>query len=370
MNLAQHFQQLFDAPPTGIWSGPGRVNLIGEHTDYNEGFVLPFALDRTAKVAVRLRRDRLVRCASRQQGGEVVVTSLGDLVPKACGSWPAYLLGVAWALAEQGVTMRGFDLLLDSDVPMGAGLSSSAAVETAIALALNDLLGLGLDRMALAMACHRAETEFVGAPVGVMDQVVSACATAGSALLLDCRSLETTQVPFDPARLGCSLLVIDTGAAHANTDGGYAERRASCEKAAAQLGLPALRDATSDQVADEPRARHVVSECTRVLATVVALKAGDVAAVGALMLASHASLRDDFEVSCDELDAAVSAAMSAGAHGARLTGAGFGGSAIALVPEQQVDAVITAVQDAFAARSFATPEIFTVSAGPGAQRVA
>jgi galactokinase len=369
VTLERDFTELFGDAPQGIWSGPGRVNLIGEHTDYNDGFVLPFAIDRSAKAAVRLRPAGIVRCASRQRGSVPVVTSLDDLVPGSVTGWPSYVLGVAWALLERGVELSGFDLLLDSDVPIGAGLSSSAAMETATALALTELVGADVDCKTLARICHRAETAFVGAPVGVMDQVVSACAMAGSALLLDCRSLDAEQVPFDPTALDCELLVIDTRASHSNTDGAYAERRASCESTAVALGLRALRDASYEQVADARRARHVVSECQRVLDTVEALKVGDAAAVGALLLASHVSLRDDFEVSCPELDVAVDAAMAAGAHGARLTGAGFGGCAIALVPTAGADDVAQGVRAAFAQRGFDRPDIFTVSAGPGATRL-
>jgi galactokinase len=368
VTVVDGFAELFGELPSGVWSGPGRVNLIGEHTDYNDGFVLPIAIDRRASVAVRLRADRLVQCASRQRASTPVVTSLGDLHPGSVTGWPAYVLGVAWALMADGVDLPGFDLLLDSDVPIGAGLSSSAAIETATALALSDLVGALYDRTTLALTCHRAETTFVGAPVGVMDQMVSACATPGMAMLLDCRSLETTDVPFDPTTLGAELLVIVTGAGHQNNDGAYAERRAACETAAAQLGLRALREASYDEVAHLPRARHVVSECARVLAMVDALKATDAVAVGSLIQASHVSLRDDFEVSCPELDVAVESALSAGAHGARLTGAGFGGSAITLVPAGSAPDVARTVQEQFAARGFSRPEIFAVTAGPGADR--
>lgn len=368
MTPARRFEALYGRPPSGTWAAPGRVNLIGEHTDYNDGFVLPIALDRTARVAVRLRDDDVIRCASVQQGDDVTTTSLGSLVSRGCGSWAAYVAGVAWALAEHGVRVSGFDLLLDSDVPVGAGLSSSAAIETATGLALAELLDAPLTRLELALVCHRAETGFVGAPVGVMDQVASACASAGHALLLDCRSLEVEHVPFRPQDWDCELLVVDTGAPHQNNDGAYAERRASCERAAADLGVKALRDASPDQVADLPRARHVVSECRRVLSAAEALRDGDAARLGQLMLASHVSLRDDFEVSSPQLDLAVTSAMGAGAHGARLTGAGFGGCAVALVPRHRSGKVAMAVADAFADRAFDPPDVFPVAAGPGATR--
>lgn len=368
MSAGEQFREVFGEEPALVWVAPGRVNLIGEHTDYNEGFVLPLAVNRRASVAVRSRPDRVIRCWSRQRGGEPVSAHLDQLAPGQVRDWTAYPLGVAWALQERGLVIGGFDLVLDSDVPIGAGLSSSAAVEVATASALVDLHDLPMDRLQVALACHHAETSFVGAPVGVMDQVVSACATEGSALLIDCRSLELTAVPFDPAAMGCELLVIDTGAAHANVDGAYAERRAACLSAASDLGLPALRDADAARVAAHPRARHVVAECTRVLAAVEALKASDAERLGALLLASHVSLRDDFEVSCPELNTAVDAAMGAGALGARLTGAGFGGSAIALVPTGATRQVEDAVRESFAAQAFSPPEIFAVTAGPGAHR--
>ena len=369
MRPAERFEELFGGSPAGTWAAPGRVNLIGEHTDYNDGFVLPIALDRRARVSVRLRDDSTVRLASVQRDGTVATAHVEHLRTGGDDDWSAYVLGVAWALDERGLRPPGFDLLLDSDVPVGAGLSSSAAVETATALALIDLMDVAMEPLDLALLCHRAETGFVGAPVGVMDQVVSACARPGHALLLDCRSLEVTHVPFDPSALGCELLVVDTGSAHENNDGAYAERRTSCERVAAELGLAALRDAEPEQVADRPRARHVVNECNRVLSAVEALRTHDAAALGELMLASHVSLRDDFEVSSPALDLAVEAAMSAGALGARLTGAGFGGCAIALVVPGGAPAVTDRVEKAFADQGLAPPTTFLAAAGPGATRV-
>ena len=349
-----------------MWDGPGRVNLIGEHTDYNQGFVLPFAIERRARVSLRLRDDHVIRCASRQRGDEIETASGHDLQPGTRGGWVSYVLGVTWALGAD----VGFDLLVDSDVPIGAGLSSSAALEAATAIALNDLLELGRTPAQLAMACHAAETEFVGAPVGVMDQLVSLGAVEGHALLIDCRSLQVEPVPLNLSELDCALVVLDTGVAHENTDGAYAERRAACEKAAADLGVPALRDASAEEVADRPWARHVVTENARVLAAVDALQARDPHRLGALMTASHTSLRNDFAVSSQQLDIAVDAAVAGGAHGAKLTGAGFGGSVIALVPADRTSRVTAVVERALAAAGFAAPKSFSVTPGPGAARVA
>jgi galactokinase len=366
--IAEAFAGLFGHEAVGVWSAPGRVNLIGEHLDYNDGLVLPFAIDRSAIVAAAPRSDRLVRIASVQQD-DLVEADLDDLVGVG---WASYVVGVAWALDEHGVDLPGFDLLVDSDIPLGAGLSSSAGLEIATALALTHLAGVELAPLDLALVCHRAETGFVGAPVGVMDQVVSACATEDHALLLDCRSLETTQVPL--AVPGCELLVIDTRVRHDNTDGGYAERRASCERAAKLLGVKALRDVTSLEGSELPatelrRARHVVSEIARVRGAVDALRAGDTVALGAHMQASHRSLRDDFEVSCLELDLCVDAALAAGALGARLTGAGFGGCVIALVPEHLVADVTAAVHRAFGPTQL-EPLVLSVRPSAGAGRIA
>ncbi len=369
MELRARFEDLYGRRPAGIWGAPGRVNLIGDHTDYNDGFVLPFALDRRAYAAVALRTDDVVRCASLQRNGEVVATSLGELARGTGTSWASYVLGVAWALAERGVETSGFDLLLDSQVPVGAGLSSSAAVETATVLALTELLGTSLQPLDLALVAHRAETAFVGAPVGVMDQVASACAVDGHALLLDCRSLEMTHVAFSPERLGCALLVIDTRVKHQNTDGAYAERRAACLRAAAELGLDALRDAAPEQVVDRPRARHVVSECARVLAAADALDAHDAESLGRLMLGSHASLRDDFEVSTPELDAFVETTRENGSLGARLTGGGFGGCAIVLLPAPETEALEASVRRKFHDERFEEPAFYDFQPSHGAEVV-
>jgi galactokinase len=323
-----------------VWTAPGRVNLIGEHTDYNGGFVLPVAVDRRTTVAAGPRDDGELRCRSMQFPDD--------------DAWTAYVRGVARALADAGVTAGGADVLVDSDVPPGAGLSSSAALEVATAAALAGLAGSAPDVDLIVDVSHRAENEYVGVPTGVMDQTVVAKAVAGHALFLDARSGATELVPFDPAADNLALVIIDTGVRRRLTDGRYAERRSECERAAAALGVDLLRDATPDAVEmatlDDVlrrRARHVVTEDARVLDVVERLRAGDLAGIGPALLASHASLRDDFEVSTPELDRAVDVALAHGAIGARMTGAGFGGCALALVPHARLSDLLAAFETAF-----------------------
>lgn len=380
---ARRFTEVNGHAPDGVWRAPGRVNLIGEHTDYNDGFVLPFAIDRTAMVAVRLRRaaepdhETVELASTYAPEGERLSRArftVPGLTPGAVGDWGAYPAGVVHALGTlDGVEVPGFELLLDSTVPVGAGLSSSHAVEVATIVALNDLLGLGLDAPAMARLTQRAENEFVGAPTGIMDQSASLMGRAGSALFLDCRSLESELVPLPVAEHGLRVLVIDTKVAHSHADGGYAARRTACERAAAALGVASLRDIPADAdlaALDQEvarRVRHVLSENRRVLQAVQLLRDGDVAGVGGLLTASHASLREDYEVSCPELNLAVDTALAAGALGARMTGGGFGGSAIALVPADREEQVRNAVLRGFG--SLKTPDIFTVLPADGAQRL-
>ncbi|MFG6446141.1 galactokinase [Microbacterium sp. P07] len=372
---------LTDRAPEGTWSAPGRVNLIGEHTDYNEGFVLPFAIGHRTAAAVALRDDDVVRVGSTFSD-DVVEVSLADLdgvIAARSLDWAAYPLGVAWALraaAPEGVA-RGVDIAISSDVPIGAGLSSSAAIESAVASALNDVWAAGLDRVALARVGRIAENDAVGAPTGIMDQMASMLGRPDAATFLDCRTLETASIDLGFAAAGLEVLVIDTLVSHAHASGGYRERRASCEAGAAALGVSSLRDVSvtdldrARTVLDDEtfrRVRHIVTENQRVLDTVAALRSEGPRAIGDLLTASHASMRDDFEISVAELDLAVETALSAGALGARMTGGGFGGAAIALIPKDRIADASTAVERAFAASGFRAPHTFTVTASAGARR--
>ncbi|MFL6079061.1 MAG: galactokinase [Ornithinibacter sp.] len=396
--VADTHREVFGSDPAGVWSAPGRVNLIGEHTDYNDGLVLPIALPHRTDAACSPRDDDLLRVWSVQTD-ELVEVSLGDVAPDAPGGWAAYVAGVLWALREAGHEVRGMEVTVDSRVPVGAGLSSSAAWECSVGAAASDLFDLGLlgddaGRARMAAACVRAENDIAGAPTGGMDQSAALLCRAEHALLLDCRSGETEHVPFDlggeeaaggdggaagdGTASGHVLLVTDTRAEHSLNDGQYGQRRSSCEQAAAELGVDSLRDVDpaglddalsrlSDDVLRR-RARHVVTEIARVRAAVEALRAGDLVEVGRLFDASHASLRDDYEVSCDELDVSVEAARSAGALGARMTGGGFGGSSIALVPADAVEAATRDIAEAFAERGWHEPVSFAVTAGAAARR--
>ena len=375
--VATSYAEQTGGSPDGVWAAPGRVNLIGEHTDYNDGFVLPFAIDREALVAVGRRADGQLRCWSRQEGTAPEL-AVADLAPGVVSGWSAYPLGVVWALREAGVAVPGLDVMVDSDVPVGGGLSSSAALEGAVALAVADLTDSTLSRTELALAGQRAENEVVGAPVGVMDQMAALLAQAGHAVFLDCRSLQSQAVPLDVAAADLALLLVDTRVTHAHATGEYGARRRSCEQAARVLGVPALRDVTPDQLdaagseldpVTRRRARHVVTENARVLATVELLRAGKIAQIGPMLSASHVSMRDDFEISCPELDTAVTAAMAAGVVGARMTGGGFGGCALALVPTAAREELTAAVRAAFAAAGFRAPEVFGVTPTSGARRL-
>ncbi|MDF0512743.1 galactokinase [Agromyces sp. H3Y2-19a] len=378
-DAAHGFAEWFGRRPAGVWSAPGRVNLIGEHTDYNDGFVFPFAIDRRTTVALGDRDDRVLRVATSHEP-ESVEIGLDDLTPDAVSGWAAYPLGVAWALREFGADLdhaRGVDLYITSDVPIGAGLSSSAAIECAVALALDEHWGLGLDRPTLAKVGRLAENRVVGAPTGIMDQTASLLGAADSAVFLDCRSLDADVIPLGLEAEDLSFLVVDTRVAHAHASGGYAARRASCEAGARSLGVESLRDLRVDglsraaEVLDDEtfrRVRHVVTENQRVLDTVRTLREHGAGAIGSLLDASHVSMRDDFEISVPELDLAVATAQSSGAIGARMTGGGFGGSAIALVPEALVPDVTRAVTAAFADHGYRAPIVFTVRASEGARR--
>ncbi|MEW1973915.1 galactokinase [Microbacterium profundi] len=386
------FEQLTGHAPDGVWSAPGRVNLIGEHTDYNDGFVLPFAIPHRTYAAVGMRDDGRIRVASTFADDapvEVALDELAGLFPTPTGAtpavaeWAAYPLGVAWALqladpsTDPGAAGCGVDIAIASDVPVGAGLSSSAAIEGATASALNDLWNAGLDRTALARIGRRAENEAVGAPTGIMDQMASMLGEPDAAIFLDCRTLDTNLVPVGIAEARLAILIMDTRVQHSHATGGYRERRASCERGAAIMGVPSLRDvsmgdlARAEELMDDVtfrRVRHIVTENQRVLDTVKTLRESGARAIGDLLVASHASMRDDFEISVAELDTAVEAALSAGAIGARMTGGGFGGAAIALIEQAAVQTVSDAVTAAFAASGFTPPHLFTVTPSAGARR--
>lgn len=372
---------LTDAPVEGVWSAPGRANLIGEHTDYNEGFVFPFAIAQRTAAAVALRSDDVIRVASTFAPDPVEV-SLADLDARiAAGGldWAGYPLGVAWALRREApdAAPRGVDIALASDVPVGAGLSSSAAIEGAVASALNDVWDAGLDKVALARVGRIAENDAVGAPTGIMDQMASMLGVADAATFLDCRTLETRPVALGFSHAGLAILVVDTLVEHAHSTGGYRERREACERGAAAFDVASLRDLSVDdlpraaEILDDVtfrRVRHVVTENQRVLDTVAALDADGPAAIGDLLVASHASMRDDFEISVPELDLAVETTLASGALGARMTGGGFGGAAIALIPVESIPAATDAVRAAFSASGFRAPNVFTVTPSEGARR--
>ena len=371
------FETAFGYSPTGVWSAPGRVNLIGEHTDYNQGYVLPLAINRRTYVAVSLRTDSKVRVAS-SFSSEVHEVELSEIAKNEANGWAAYPLGVAWALQQLGAeNATGFDAFFDSDVPVGAGLSSSAAIECSIALALNELWGAGLDRKTLASAGQLAENMIVGAPTGIMDQSASMFGKTDHAIFLDCKTLEVEQVELGFDKESLELLIIDTRVAHRLVDGGYAERRAACERGASLMGATSLRELSSQDLARAEivldqvtlrRVRHVVTENERVLATAAKLKSAGPRAIGDLMKESHASMRDDFEISIDELDTAVDVSVRHGAIGARMTGGGFGGAAIALAPVEKVGEITLAVLAEFELLGYAKPNIFAVSAAEGARR--
>jgi galactokinase len=371
---AGRFRAWHGAEPEGVWHAPGRANLIGEHTDYNEGWVLPFALDRGVVVAAKRRGDDVLDIRSLQADAPVTVP-LATLRAGSVTGWAAYPAGVAWAIREAGQAVGGASLVIDSDLPQGAGLSSSAAIECATAVALVALYEVSVSRLELARLARRAENEMVGVPSGIMDQCASLLCEAGHALLLHCRTWDTAPVRLDPAAAGLALLLVDTGAQHALTDGRYALRRAECERAARAFGVRSLRDvddpARAAEIGDRVlarRARHVISDDCRVRAAVDLLNAGDLAGLGPLLHASHASLRDDFEVSWPEADVAAEAAEAGGGLGARMMGGGFGGSVIALVPAD-TGGLREAITAAYAGRGWAPPRFLPAPPSAGAERL-
>nr|WP_221375523.1 galactokinase [Actinoplanes polyasparticus] len=370
------FRKAYGAEPTGLWAAPGRVNLIGEHTDYNEGFVLPFALP-----------QRTIAAVGPAPAGEWTVcstfedepVSFGLTEPGAVTGWAAYVAGVVWSLADAGHEVSGARIAIASEVPLGSGLSSSAALESSVLTALIDLGGLDVPLEKRPAIAQRAENVYVGAPTGILDQSASIRCEQGRALFLDCRSYEVEQIPFDLAAAGLAILVINSNAPHQHVDGEYGARRKSCEDAARLLGVRALRDITGDQLDDaltrlddevmRRRVRHIVTEDDRVLATVKLLHAGQVREIGPLLTASHVSMRDDFEITVRQVDLAVETALRAGAYGARMTGGGFGGCVLALIDSDKAAEVTAAVEEAYAKEGFTPPTAWTVTAGPGAGRL-
>jgi galactokinase len=352
------------------------VNLIGEHTDYNEGFALPFAIGSGVCVAAATRADGMFAVASRQHGGRVEAVPVDILAPGRPGGWAAYPAGVAWALRAAGYRLGRASLAIDGDLPAGAGLSSSAALECAAALTLAGLYRLALPLPELAALGRRAENDFVGVPTGLLDQLAVLLSQACQALLLDCRTATATPLPLDITAAGLALLVIDTRVHHELTDGGYGARRQACEDAARQLGARSLRDVTDVGMLrrlDDPvlrrRARHVITENRRVLDTAELLRHGQLSRIGPSLTASHTSLRDDFAVSWPEADEAVAVAVGAGAHGARMTGGGFGGSVIALAPDGTAGAIADAVAASFADHGWRPPVITQTQPAQGARRL-
>ena len=372
MSIRDSYSDIYGLAPDLISAAPGRVNLIGEHVDYNDGFVLPFAIEARTYCALRIREDSRIRIASKQEGGAPFETDIASLKALTGPIWTRYILGVIWALDVKS----GLEILIDSEVPTGAGLSSSAALECSVAVALNEILDLDISLADLARITQRAENEFVGVPCGIMDQSISLMGKSGHALLLDCRDLTTRQIRVDFANAGLKLLIVDTRAHHALVDGGYAQRRAQCESVASLLGVKALRDLSLSEleVAREKlpeinfkRARHVITEISRVNEAVQALEVDDFEKFGSLMTKSHISLRDDYNVSCSELDIAVDTALNEGALGARMVGGGFGGSAIALIRESDAGRVAAAIERNFKDNGFVAPRFFDSLPSEGAR---
>lgn len=394
------FRNTFGSEPLGVWAAPGRVNVIGEHVDYNGGTCLPIALPHAAFVAVSPRSDSVVRIVDRMDPSDIVELDITTMGPAgsdgAVKGWAGYLAGVAWAFAQDEDTVQGVDIALWSCVPLGSGLSSSAALECSVAVAIDEIAGKGLygseqGQGRLVNLARRAENDVVGANTGGLDQSASIRCTAGHALVLDCRDMSASQTPFDLAASGATLLVVDTRAPHALVDGQYGQRRADCEAAADLLGVSqlvyvddyegAMRTLEGANLSEEERtrlvarARHVLSEIARTELFVEKLTASerlteeDLRFLGALMNDSHDSLRDDYEVTCPELDCVVDIARACGAYGARMTGGGFGGSAIALVKVEQVEDMAQAIACAFASRGFRAPQFLDAPPSAGARRL-
>ena len=370
--LANKFNELFSRQPEVLAAAPGRVNLIGEHVDFLDGFVLPFAIKDVTKVAIARNGTNKIKVASAQENFKIEEVALQGLQPLTGKTWTRYPIGVIWALEIKD----GLDVLIDGQVPLGAGLSSSAALEAAVGTALNHLYKLDISPEKLALLCQKAENKYVGMPCGIMDQSISIMGREGHALLLDCRDLSTEQIPFDIAPHGLELLVIDTQVHHKLVDGGYAERRASCEKAVSTLGIKSLRDISVEDFVSRKseldqitfvRAYHAVTEMRRVLDAVIALKKSDFVNFGKIVTEAHNSLRDNYTVSCPELDLAVEVSLHNGALGARMIGGGFGGAAIALLKSEDVELVKSQINQAFIGADFKAPRFFISTPAQGAR---
>jgi len=380
------------------WFAPGRANLMGEHTDYNGGLVLPFALAQGITASAAPRPDALLVLRSKQMPGDLVTVPLAGLAPGSVAGWAAYPAGVAWALQEAGYPVAGADIDIDSDLPVGAGVSSSAALECSVALALCELGGHAIERRELARIARRAENDFVGAPTGMIDQSASLLCEAGHAMLLDCQTRAIRQVPFRPGPDGMAAVVIDTHVPHSLADGQYAERRAECEEAArhlraASLGSLAVRASSLGAVRGDRigaansllagltdpvlrrRARHVLTDSARARAIADILSSARPAdhdayqTIGGLLTEGHASLRDDFEVSWPEADVTVETAIAAGAFGAKMIGGGFGGSVLALAPAEALPAVRSAIRSRFASYSWDSPGFLDAIPSPPARKI-
>jgi len=379
-NLKKRFEARYNRMPTGAVRAPGRVSLIGGATDYNDGFVLPIAIERETVAVFAVRDDRTVTLASLQREGLDASFDLDSEIVPEKPNWANYCRGVAAGLRGKGVKLVGMDILFESDVPLGGGLSSSASLEVAAGLAMLTACGETMGDYELARLCQKAEHEFANSPCGIMDQAIAVMARAGRALLLDCRDGSVKQIKFDDPNI--VVLVADTQVKHSIAEGGYALRRAQCYAAARKLGIKMLRDADPALIAaaaregklkdkELMRARHVVGEIDRTLKAAEALETGDYAKFGELMVGSHVSLRDDYETSCEELDLIVDVSLRCdGAYGARMSGGGFGGCAIILADADKADAISQTVASRFAAKFGHPCPIFGTHAAGGASVVA
>jgi galactokinase len=355
------------------YAAPGRINLIGEHTDYNLGFALPIALPERTVVTFVPDDSTEITVRSDREDGEIRIPL--DTAPGDVDGWAGYVAGVMWALRAAGQRIRGGTMSITSDVEMGSGVASSAALECAVLGALTTATGLGADRIELARIAQRAENDYVGAPTGLMDQLAALCGEPRKALMIDFQELTVRPVAFDPDASGVALLLINSRAPHRHAGGEYASRRASCERAAADLGVSSLRDvqdrgvsvlgAVADPV-DARRARHILTDNQRVLDVVAALELSDFTAIGRLFNASQASMRDDFEITTDHIDLIADTAVTAGAFGARMTGGGFGGCVIALAPVEKVEDIADAIRNAVGGAGYNPPTINRTRAGQGA----